>query len=151
MPINIVRKKKADWDVDEKFADDDIAKAIALVEQTAQYFYPATPNLIPAFWPVPPVVPSIQQLDFGHAVKSAVALEHLKASQNWMRVDALIWHLNHPAKPAHDNPYTSMPLVLVTGDGPVIVDGHHRLGALLLLGVDEVPVWSLPAPGQPKE
>lgn len=142
------RKKK--WDVG-KFDDGDIKDAVDRLTDAAQFFYPNTPNLVPAFWPVADPLPTIRDLDFGHVVDSNVALNHLKASQNWLRVDQLIWHLQNPGKAAHKNPYTSMPVVLVTAAGPTIVDGHHRLGALLLLGCNDVDVSMLPAPEQPKE
>ena len=38
-------------------------------------------------------------------------------------------------------PFTSLPLVIRQGDRLVIVDGHHRLCALMLLGVEDAPVW----------
>jgi hypothetical protein len=37
--------------------------------------------------------------------------------------------------------YRSYPLVLQVGDDQVIIDGHHRLFAMWLLGMNTVPVW----------
>jgi hypothetical protein len=37
--------------------------------------------------------------------------------------------------------YRSYPLVLQSGDDQIIIDGHHRLFAMWLLGMDTVPVW----------
>ena len=38
-------------------------------------------------------------------------------------------------------PYRNYPLVYDDGEKLVIVDGHHRLMAMWLLGMDRVPVW----------
>lgn len=145
-----VTKAPDSWDVGTfKQADKD--QACGLVGKMADFFYPATPNLIPAPWPMIDPVPSVRDLDFGHVALGKVELKKLKSSQNWVRVDRLQWHLQNPGVRLHTNPLTSMPLVMLADDGPVIIDGHHSLGALLLLGADKVPVWTLPAPEQPKE
>jgi len=38
-------------------------------------------------------------------------------------------------------PYRNFPLVYDDGEKQVIIDGHHRLLAMWLLGMDQVPVW----------
>lgn len=38
-------------------------------------------------------------------------------------------------------PYKSLPLVIQQGDKFVIIDGHHRLAAQWLLGMEQAPVW----------
>jgi len=38
-------------------------------------------------------------------------------------------------------PYRNFPLVYDDGEKQVIIDGHHRLFAMWLLGMDQVPVW----------
>jgi len=47
-------------------------------------------------------------------------------------------------------PYRGYPLVFDDGEKQVIVDGHHRLFAMWLLGMDQVPVW-LGTPDKAKE
>ena len=38
-------------------------------------------------------------------------------------------------------PFRNYPLVYDDGEQQVIIDGHHRLFAMWLLGMDQVPVW----------
>ena len=38
-------------------------------------------------------------------------------------------------------PYRGYPLVFNDGDKNIIIDGHHRLFAMWLLGMDQAPVW----------
>jgi hypothetical protein len=47
-------------------------------------------------------------------------------------------------------PYRNYPLVYDDGEKQIIVDGHHRLFAMWLLGMDQVPVW-LGTPDMAKE
>lgn len=46
--------------------------------------------------------------------------------------------------------YRSYPLVYNDGDKNIIIDGHHRLFAMWLLGLDQAPVW-LGTPDMAKE
>ena len=47
-------------------------------------------------------------------------------------------------------PYRNFPLVYDDGEKQTIIDGHHRLLAMWLLGMDQVPVW-LGTPDMAKE
>jgi hypothetical protein len=47
-------------------------------------------------------------------------------------------------------PYRGYPLVYNDGDKNIIIDGHHRLFAMWLLGMDQAPVW-LGTPDMAKE
>ena len=47
-------------------------------------------------------------------------------------------------------PYRGYPLVYDDGEKQIIIDGHHRLFAMWLLGMDQVPVW-LGTPDMAKE
>ena len=47
-------------------------------------------------------------------------------------------------------PYRNYPLVYNDGEKNIIIDGHHRLFAMWLLGMDQVPVW-LGTPDMAKE
>jgi len=38
-------------------------------------------------------------------------------------------------------PFRNYPLVYDDGEKQIIIDGHHRLFAMWLLGMDQVPVW----------
>lgn len=138
------------WDVG-KFSQSKIDAAADLVKASVPVLWPATPNLLPVPWPVADPTPSIRELDFGHLTTGSVKLKDLMASQNWVQVDRLLWHIQNPGQRAHNNPFTLMPVVMQTDDGPVIVDGHHSLASLLYMGADKVPVLLLPAPPQPKE
>ena len=47
-------------------------------------------------------------------------------------------------------PYRGYPLVFNNGEKNIIIDGHHRLFAMWLLGMDQAPVW-LGTPDMAKE
>jgi hypothetical protein len=47
-------------------------------------------------------------------------------------------------------PYRGYPLVYNDGEKNIIIDGHHRLFAMWLLGMDTAPVW-LGTPDMAKE
>ncbi|HVM64770.1 MAG TPA: hypothetical protein VMU14_07905 [Acidimicrobiales bacterium] len=134
------------WDVGT-FTPAEIATATKLVTDFVPFAYPADPNTIPALWPVPDRLPALDELDYGHVEPGTVNLVDLLASQTWLKVDRLLWHIANPGLRLHVNPFTTMPTVFVGDVGQVIVDGHHSLAALLLLGAtDDVPVWLLPEP-----
>lgn len=142
--------KVPDWEqLVGKF--DDKAIAAAVQKATALPGALSDDNYVMSAFPVLPRSLTAADLDFGTVKESEVKLSDLIASQNWIRRDRLIWHVQHPGK-RNDNgsPFVSMPLIAADS---IIVDGHHALTALLLLGADKVPVWGVPiglATGHPR-
>ena len=101
-----------------------------------------TPTRTP---PVPaPSPPSCPQVDFGDVVTGTATLKTLMSSDTWLKRDRLVWHVQNPGKALHNNPFTTMPLCCTTDEGMTIIDGHHRLAALQLLGATKTQVYNLP-------
>lgn len=121
-----------------KFSQDQIDAAVAAVN--------AMPggNKIPTFWPKPKNMPDISDVDFGDVQTTTVPLKGLMASNNNLKRDRLLWHVKNPGKALHNNPFTAMPLVCTTDEGTTIIDGHHRIAALQLLGATKSQVYNLP-------
>ena len=106
--------------------------------------FPADDNQLATFWPQARKMPTITDVDFGDVKPDTVDLKNLLSSNRTVKRDRLLWHVQNPGQRLHANPFTTMPLVAATKAGTVIVDGHHSLGALWLLGATKAPVWSLP-------
>lgn len=106
------------------------------------------PNHVPSLWPPGDGYPDISQIDFGDATQQVLNLADLKAANghDWLNRSKLLQHLAHPGdsmlKP---NPFTQYPIICKDGDGELlIIDGHHRLGALMLLGATTWLLWVVP-------
>lgn len=100
---------------------------------------------IAAFWDMADDMPDISQIDFGDAGQVVVVLKDLLASTKRLNRQKLIWHVQHPGQAMRANPFTTEPIVGAIDDGQfVIIDGHHRLAAQMLLGATKYPVWSVP-------
>ena len=101
-------------------------------------------NKIPTLWAKPKVMPTISDVDFGSVELANPTISSLMASNSYLKRDRLIWHVQNPGKSLHDNQFTQAPLVCTTSEGMTIIDGHHRLAALLLLGATKSQVYNLP-------
>lgn len=102
------------------------------------------PNKVATLWPQPKVMPTISDVDFGNVEFAQPSLKSLMASNKYLKRDRLIWHVQNPGKALHNNPFTAAPLVCTVQEGAVIIDGHHRLAALQLLGATKTQVYNLP-------
>ena len=103
------------------------------------------PNKVAAFWDCADDLPDISQIDFGDATRAQANLATILASTKRLNRTKLLWHVKHPGQAMRKNPFTTEPMVCTTDDGTVIiVDGHHRLGAQLMLGAKSFPVWNVP-------
>lgn len=106
------------------------------------------PNHVPSLWKQGDGYPDISQIDFGDAYQAVWNLADLKAANghDWLNRTKLLDHISHPGdsmlKP---NPFTQYPIICKDGDGELlIVDGHHRLGALMILGAKTWQLWTVP-------
>ena len=79
-------------------------------------------------------LPALDDVDWQDAALTKVKLAKLRASTKRLKRENLIWHLKHPGEARYRTPFSPYPLVIDDGDDLVIVDGHHRLAALLMLG-----------------
>lgn len=124
------------------FTKDDIAKAVAAVN--AMPDNGKDPNKIPTIWDRPDAMPTVANVDFGSITQPKVAIKSLLASNKNLKRDRLLWHVQNPGKRVHNNDFTQLPLTLTFKEGTVIVDGHHFLAALMILGQPTQQVNNLP-------
>lgn len=102
------------------------------------------PNVVATFWPAPPNMPTLADLDFADVPVGKTALSTLFASNPTLKRDDLIWHIERPGKRKHANPFTAHPMLLVRKNTTVIIDGQHCLAALSLLGQTSWPCFLIP-------
>ena len=136
-----------DWDALERggsmpsFTAAQKAAATALVAAMPD----VKPGKVASLWPLAKQCPDISQLDFGDAVQQNVAIKSLLASSKRLNRQKLLDHIAAGAQPVRVNPFTSEPMLTKTDEGLVIVDGHHRLAAMQLMGAKTVKLWTVPA------
>ena len=154
MTIRVVRdepeeRKKPDksdsWsDSIPPFSDDEIDVAVQEAKKLKPV--PSDPNTVKVRFPVAMNTISMAALDFGAGTITTVKLGDLLASQLYVKLDRLIWHIEHPGQ-RRDGDFIDrvggFPFVAAPN---IIADGHHALTALWLLAGSglEVPVWMLP-------
>ena len=89
-------------------------------------------------------LPTISDGDWGKASQKVVKFKKLQATNAQLNRQNLIWHLKNPGKARMQKPHNTQPQVIKTNGGDyAIVDGHHRLAALKMLGLKKAPVWLL--------
>ena len=90
-------------------------------------------------------LPAIPDGSWGkHATQKVVKFKNLQATNQQLNRANLVWHLKHPGQSRMKTPHNTAPQVLKTKDGDyAIVDGHHRLSALKMLGVKKDLCWVL--------
>ena len=128
----------------QSFTPAQVKAAIAAVNAM-----PADGGYIEPLWPPADKMAKIDQIDFGDAKEIATDLGSLFASTKRMKVSKLVVHLRMcvkaPGSPIRVNPFTAAPMTVCDEDGTVtILDGHHRLGALKILGATSWPTWQVP-------
>ena len=142
--LGIAPGSTIDWRLLEGrgFSKADIAKAVAYVNNMPDNG--KDPNKIPTIWPRPDAMPTIANVDFGSVTQPKVTIANLMASNKNLKRDRLLWHVQNPGKRVHNNDFTQLPLTLTFKEGTVIVDGHHFLAALQILGQPTQQVNNLP-------
>lgn len=68
-------------------------------------------------------------------------IEELTATQPTLTRENVVWHLEHLGQVGEGR--NANPNILAVNGIPFIYDGHHRLAALWLLGVDATNCWRL--------
>jgi len=89
-------------------------------------------------WAIVPK-PTINPNAWDEAELTIIALEDLYATDPWLTRKTVKEHIESMG--GATTPYRSYALVYEQDDKPIIIDGHHRLTALWLLGLESAPVW----------
>lgn len=144
-----------DWELVEgrawkppTFTDDQIKAAQAAV--TALPAVDKNPDHIALVWDQADKFPNISDIDFGDAVQQVVTLGGLQAAtdatHNWLNRQKVLNSIQNPGVSSNPNPFTNAgPIITTTKKGnQLIVDGHHRLAALMFLGATKYQVWNVP-------
>ena len=120
---------------------DDIKKAL----QVARDLPPAgDKEHVQAMFPIfGKALPSIADGDWDKAKQKVIKFSKLQATNAQLNRQNLIWHIQNPGKARMKKPHNTQPQVIKTDGAYAIVDGHHRLSALKMLGLDKAPVWLL--------
>jgi len=89
-------------------------------------------------WAVRPV-PTIDPLSWDGAVLETIKITELFGTDPYLKKKKVQEHILKMGQAL--SPFRTYPLVYEINNEPLIVDGHHRLMALELLGLDKAPVW----------
>jgi hypothetical protein len=89
-------------------------------------------------WKVTPVI-TVDPNIWDTAELALVRFEDLTATDEYMRRKKLKEHIEHMGSAT--TPYRNFALVVERDGEQIIIDGHHRLMAMWLLGMTEAPVW----------
>lgn len=89
-------------------------------------------------------LPAIPQGSWDQAKLQQVKFKKLQATNAQLNRKNLIWHILHPGQSRFAGKYATHPQILKTKSGDrVVVDGHHRIGALSMLGLKKDSMWVL--------
>ena len=89
-------------------------------------------------WQVVPV-PTIDPLVWDTAVVEVIEMKELYGTDPFLKRKRVTKHIESMGQAL--TPFRSYPLVYEKENKPIIIDGHHRLMAMWLLGLDQVAVW----------
>lgn len=101
---------------------------------------PETDGLVEVPWPVTEA-PEFDPVVWDNAVLEVVKLADLTATSPRLKVKKVRKHIQVMGQAL--KPYRSYALVAEKGGVMIIIDGHHRLMASWLLGLDSAPVWKV--------
>jgi hypothetical protein len=113
------------------------AVALAL---TALDAMPRTNGKIPTPWPIGEL-PTLDPEAWEASKIETVPIAGLTATQRTLNVERVREYVQNPGR--IDENRRALANVYANSDGLMIVDGHHRLAALWLLGADNANVWFL--------
>jgi hypothetical protein len=107
---------------------------------TALDAIPATSGKIPTPWPIGEL-PTLDPEAWEASKIETVPIAELTATQRTLNVERVREYVQNPGR--IDENRRALANVYANSDGLMIVDGHHRLAALWLLGADNANVWFL--------
>ena len=133
-----------DWPASLELRRPPDAAAIKKAVKAAQQLPSAgDPGHVAAPWKVSGDIPVIKDGAWKQATQDTVKLKKLTATTVRLKRDDLIWHIQNPGKSRFRGTYNTHIQVADTGDDQLIIDGHHRAAALLMLGVKKDMAWLL--------
>ena len=108
---------------------------------------PALPDsdlekLVESPWALRPV-PTIDPNVWDTAVLETIAIGDLLGTDPYLKRKKVKKHIDAMGQAV--TPFRSYPLIYEVDNEPLIIDGHHRLMAMWLLGLDKAPVWIVKA------
>lgn len=101
---------------------------------------PATDGKIPVPWPIGKR-PKLQPEQWEDSEIATTIISELTATQKTLNVETVRAYVKTPG--AIEENRRAFANVYAISEGLMIVDGHHRLAALWLLGADSANVWML--------
>ena len=107
---------------------------------TALDAIPATDGKIPVPWPIGKR-PKLQPEQWEDSEIATTIISELTATQKTLNVETVRAYVKTPG--AIEENRRAFANVYAISEGLMIVDGHHRLAALWLLGADSANVWML--------
>lgn len=121
----------------------DVERAIARLEILPNPNHPDIPEkkiekYVESPWSVVDV-PTINPNSWSEAQLELIALQDLSATDPYLKRKKVKSHIENMGQ--SELPKRSYALIAEIGSQLVIIDGHHRLMALWLLGLDTAPVW----------
>jgi len=88
-------------------------------------------------------IPDTPEGVWDKAKTKTMNFDDLRATNAQLDRANLIWHVKHPGQSKMKAPHNTHPQIIKTNGDFLIVDGHHRLSALLLLGLTSEQCWVL--------
>lgn len=126
------------------FTDQQIADAVKVVKALPAVNPDKDPDQLAVPWKMRDDMPTITDLDFRDVTIAPMAIAPLQASNENIGRQNLIWHVQHPDTAKNPSPLTLHAIIGTSKDGDVIIDGHHRLAALMYLGATKATVFKVP-------
>jgi hypothetical protein len=144
------RERRADMPMDEpeptpdlgQFTQDDIdsaLKKLAAIPPLSE----ADPDKLSTFWPVVTKF-TLADLDFRKVKVTDVDLADLYSTNATLSREKLEEHIESPGQAQEVTPFDKYPIVLQSKKKMTVIDGQHRLAALMLLGVTTWPCYVVP-------
>jgi hypothetical protein len=134
---------------------DALSRLMILPNEAAEHPVSDSPeqlaNSVESPWPIVETVEGNYIVDpdvWQKAVLTLVNIKELYGTNTGLNRQNVADHIESMGQAL--TPYRGYPLVYNDGEKNIIIDGHHRLMAMWLLGMDQAPVW-LGTPDMAKE
>jgi hypothetical protein len=119
----------------------DVEEAIVRLDMLPNLNRPDLKNpykFVASPWPVEPV-PRIDPHIWDTAELVLINIDELYSTNEFMKRKNVKKHIENMGQSVKE--FRSYAMVYEQDDKPIIIDGHHRLMSLWLLGLDKAPVW----------
>lgn len=139
----IINQAERNYDAD-KAAQPDVVKVRRRAVDDALGRLAAIPDVEPGLIAVPwrtAPRPKVPTEAWAASDLRLFFIEELTATQPTLTRENVVWHLEHLGQVGEGR--NANPNILAVNGVPFIYDGHHRLAALWLLGVDATNCWRL--------